>query len=75
MLVANDWLVTVLGDLKHGRTVHSLVQLLSLYTNVKLHYVSPSSLRMPRELIEEIKAMGIEQHERIYNRGRRGGGR
>jgi aspartate carbamoyltransferase len=54
--------VTLLGDLKHGRTVHSLARLLSLY-KVKLNYVAPDILRMPVELIEELKAKGIEQAE------------
>jgi aspartate carbamoyltransferase len=54
--------VTLLGDLKHGRTVHSLARLLSLY-KVKLNYVSPDILRMPAELIEELKSKGIEQAE------------
>jgi aspartate carbamoyltransferase len=54
--------VTLLGDLKHGRTVHSLARLLSLY-KVKLNYIAPDILRMPAELIEELKAKGIEQAE------------
>jgi len=54
--------VTLLGDLKHGRTVHSLARLLSLY-KVKLNYVSPDILRMPAELIDELKVAGIEQNE------------
>jgi aspartate carbamoyltransferase len=54
--------VTLLGDLKHGRTVHSLARLLSLY-KVKLNYVAPDILRMPPELIEELNAKGIEQAE------------
>jgi aspartate carbamoyltransferase len=54
--------VTLLGDLKHGRTVHSLARLLSLY-KVKLNYVAPDILRMPAELIEELKAKGVEQAE------------
>jgi aspartate carbamoyltransferase len=54
--------VTLLGDLKHGRTVHSLARLLSLY-KVKLNYVAPEILRMPPELIDELKAKGIEQAE------------
>lgn len=54
--------VTMLGDLKYGRTVHSLARLLSLY-NVKLNYVSPDILQMPRELVEELNAPGIRQHE------------
>ncbi len=54
--------VTLLGDLKHGRTVHSLARLLSLY-KVKLNYVAPDILRMPAELIDELKAKGIKQAE------------
>ena len=37
----------MVGDLKNGRTVHSLAKLLCLY-NVTLRYVSPAALRMPR---------------------------
>ena len=54
--------VTLLGDLKHGRTVHSLARLLSLY-KVKLNYVAPDILRMPAELVDELKAKGVEQAE------------
>jgi aspartate carbamoyltransferase len=54
--------VTLLGDLKHGRTVHSLSRLLSLY-KVKLNYVAPDILRMPAELIDELKGKGVEQAE------------
>lgn len=54
--------VTMLGDLKYGRTVHSLARLLSLY-NVKLNYVSPELLQMPRELIGELNAHNIPQFE------------
>ncbi len=45
--------VTMIGDLKHGRTVHSLARLLSLF-QVRLHYVSPEILRMPEEIIREL---------------------
>ena len=54
--------VTLLGDLKHGRTVHSLARLLSLY-KVRLNYVAPDILRMPAELIDELKARRLEQAE------------
>lgn len=54
--------VTMLGDLKYGRTVHSLSRLLSLY-NVSLNYVSPEILRMPSEIIDELNAKGIRQLE------------
>jgi aspartate carbamoyltransferase len=54
--------VTLLGDLKYGRTVHSLARLLSLY-DVRLNYVSPEVLRMPPEIIEELQEKGIPQAE------------
>ena len=54
--------ITLLGDLKHGRTVHSLARLLSLY-KVKLNYVAPDILRMPPELIDELNAKNLEQSE------------
>ncbi len=54
--------VTMLGDLKYGRTVHSLARLLSLY-KVKLNYVSPEILRMPKEVMDEVAAKGIPQAE------------
>ena len=57
-----DLTVTMLGDLKYGRTVHSLSRLLSLF-NTKLHYVSPDILRMPAEIMAELKAKGITQSE------------
>lgn len=54
--------VTLLGDLKFGRTVHSLSRLLSLF-GAKLRYVSPPQLRMPKEVTEEVGARGIVQTE------------
>ncbi|MGD2026372.1 MAG: aspartate carbamoyltransferase [Anaerolineales bacterium] len=59
---AENLTVTMLGDLKYGRTVHSLSRLLSQF-NVTLRYVSPDILRMPPEIIEEIRAKGIIQTE------------
>ena len=54
--------VTMLGDLKNGRTVHSLSRLLSLY-NVKLNFVSPEVLQLPQEIISELKEKGIPYQE------------
>ena len=54
--------VTMLGDLKYGRTVHSLARLLTLY-NVRLNYLSPEILCMPPEIIEEIRGHGAQQAE------------
>ena len=52
--------ITMLGDLKHGRTVHSLAKLLAHY-KVKINYVSPESLAMPQNLIETLKEKGLDQ--------------
>ena len=46
--------ITLMGDLRYGRTVHSLAYALSLY-NVKLFLVSPELLRMRREVTDSIK--------------------
>ncbi len=54
--------VSMVGDLANGRTVHSLARLLSLY-NVKINYVAPDQLRMPREIIDELNEKGILQSE------------
>jgi aspartate carbamoyltransferase catalytic subunit len=54
--------VTMLGDLKYGRTVHSLANLLSSFV-VKLNYVSPEILPMPVELVENLAAKGVSQKQ------------
>jgi len=51
--------VVLLGDLKYGRTVHSLAYALALY-GAELTFVSPTSLRMPKEVVEECKELGVE---------------
>jgi aspartate carbamoyltransferase len=51
--------VTLAGDLKYGRTVHSLSLLLSKF-DVEVNHVSPSSLRMPHQFPE-----GSSHHERL----------
>jgi aspartate carbamoyltransferase len=53
----DDLCVTMLGDLKFGRTVHSLSRLLSQY-RVKLNFVSPEILQMPEELTRELEESG-----------------
>ena len=59
----DDLTVTMLGDLKYGRTVHSLARLLTQFKNIKLNYVSPEILRMPKDVMEEVAAKGIPQAE------------
>lgn len=50
--------IAMIGDLKHGRTVHSLSQLISLYKNVKFTLISPTELRMPGSIVEELRQSG-----------------
>jgi len=51
--------VVLLGDLKYGRTVHSLAYALSLF-KADLTFVSPETLKMPKEVINECKEFGVE---------------
>jgi len=51
--------VVLLGDLKYGRTVHSLAYALSLY-GVELTFVSPETLKMPKEIVNECRELGVE---------------
>ncbi len=53
--------ITMVGDLKYGRTVHSLARLLTLY-DIRLNYVSPEILPMPEDVIEEVKQTGTPQN-------------
>ena len=50
--------IAMVGDLVHGRTVHSLSQLLLLYNNITFTLISPAELRMPAEIVAELKAAG-----------------
>ena len=57
--------ITLVGDLLHGRTVHSLAKLIAYYdaSNVRLCLVSPESLRMPPEITELVRSHGIRVFE------------
>jgi len=46
--------IAMVGDLRYGRTVHSLAYALSMY-DVELHLVSPDSLRMRREVLRSVQ--------------------
>jgi len=58
----NGLTIAMVGDLKHGRTVHSLVHLLSLY-DVKIRLVSPKGLEMPAEYVQMASSKGIDVAE------------
>ena len=51
--------VAVLGDLLYGRTIHSLIKLLSLYGDVKIYGLSIESLALPQEYIDYLAKRGI----------------
>ena len=49
--------IALMGDLKYGRTTHSLAYALSLF-GANLHFIAPPELQMPPEIIHHIKKMG-----------------
>ena len=49
--------VAMVGDLRYGRTVHSLTKLLLNY-NVSFIFVSPDILRLPADVLEAVQASG-----------------
>ena len=51
------------GDLKFGRTVHSLINALIRYDNVKFVLISPAELKVPAYIIENIKEAGAQYEE------------
>ncbi len=52
------------GDLKFGRTVHSLVGAMARYTGIKFIFIAPEELRFPRYIIEdELESRGIPYEE------------
>ena len=54
--------IALAGDLKNGRTVHSLADLLAGY-DVQFIFVAPQALRMPTEIVERLRAKGISARE------------
>jgi len=54
--------IAFIGDLKYSRTVHSLIETLTHFDN-ELFLVSPQSLRLPREFLEELDARGTVYSE------------
>ncbi|KAL2316251.1 Protein ura1 [Schizosaccharomyces pombe] len=54
----NGLTITFIGDLKYGRTVHSLARLLAFW-HVELHLVSPEQLALPDDVKDDIRANGL----------------
>lgn len=55
--------IAMVGDLKHGRTIHSLCKLLQCFENIRFHLVCPDNLRLPKVLIERLKQAGHRVYE------------
>ena len=53
------------GDLKFGRTVHSLIHALSRYDDIHFIFISPEELRIPDYITDMLKAKGIPYEEVI----------
>ncbi len=51
--------IAMVGDLKYGRTVHSLCYLLGLYKNINLIFISPKELVMPEKVTSYLKERNI----------------
>ncbi len=56
----DDLNIAMVGDLKYGRTVHSLTQALSKFNNVRFYFIAPQILAMPDYILEELDAAGIQ---------------
>lgn len=52
--------VAMVGDLRYGRTVHSLCKLLCLYQNIQVVLVSPQELALPEQIVEDMRSAGVE---------------
>lgn len=58
--------IAMVGDLRYGRTAHSLASALSLY-HARLHTISPTGLELPANLAENLEEKGMEiiEHDDI----------
>lgn len=60
----NNLRIGLCGDLKFGRTVHSLIKALSRYENIEFYLISPEELTVPRYVIKDIEnGKGCKYHE------------
>lgn len=55
-----DKILTIAGDLKHSRTMHSTMLLASLYPGITVNLVSPESLQTPQDILNELNKRGVK---------------
>ena len=58
----DDLRIALVGDLKYGRTVHSLAYALAKF-DVDVSFVSPKELKMPREILQDLSKSGVDVYE------------
>nr|MDD3720703.1 aspartate carbamoyltransferase [Candidatus Gracilibacteria bacterium] len=51
--------IAIVGDLKYGRTTHSLVYLMGLFDNISFSFISPKELKMPEKVTSFLKEKNI----------------
>lgn len=59
--------VGVCGDLKFGRTIHSLVRAMNRYENVKFVFISPEELKMPKIFLSELDEGSYVETDNLEN--------
>ena len=57
--------ITMVGDLEHSRTAHSLAYILALYQDITINYVSPKNLCMPNSVISDVDRISWQMKTRI----------
>lgn len=55
--------IALIGDLRYGRTVHSLCKLLGLFSRVRVTLISPKELRMPEDIVATLREAGHQVSE------------
>lgn len=56
--------IAMVGDLKYGRTVHSLAKALSCYSGISIYLISPNTSPMPPEVVAKITRLGVKTKQR-----------
>ncbi|HRL21121.1 aspartate carbamoyltransferase [Alcaligenes sp. SDU_A2] len=59
--------IAMVGDLKYGRTVHSLIKMLAMYRGLKFTLISPPGLEMPEEILEKVAKQGNHVIEQTHS--------
>ena len=61
----DNFTIGLCGDLKFGRTVHSLIKALIRYPNIKFVLISPDELRLPDYIRDDVLVRNHQQFEEV----------